>query len=209
MKKTFLRFINIAIGTFALGLSLCVLAIPIHAETASNDSVQVHRGIYSHDRDAHSQSVLAEQVRHKLAMLPWYNVFDWLEGEVSANGEVTLRGQVVKPVTKSDAASSMKRIEGITRVDNQIEVLPLSPNDDRIRRSVYRSIFNFNSPLFRYSEGSVPPIHIIVRNGHVTLKGVVANGTDSQMAYIRANEVPGVFSVTNRLQVEQSRHRNG
>jgi osmotically-inducible protein OsmY len=210
MNKSIWTFIRVMFGTLALGLLLCVQTAPVNAETGSQqDDVQLHRGKYSRDRDAHSQMLLAEQVRHKLAMLPWYNVFDWLEGYVTPEGEVTLRGQVVKPVTRSDAASSVKRIEGVTQVNNQIEVLPLSPFDDRIRLRVYRTIFNFNSPLFRYSQGSVPPIHIIVRNGNVTLKGVVANNMDSQIAYMRANGVPGVFSVTNQLQVEQSRRRNG
>ncbi|MBZ5535030.1 MAG: BON domain-containing protein [Acidobacteriia bacterium] len=210
MNKSNWTFIKVMFGTFALGLSLCLMNVPANAETgARQDSTQLHRRGSSYDRDSHTQALLAEQVRHKLAMLPWYNVFDWLEGYVTPEGEVTLRGEVVKPVTKSDALSSVKHIEGVTQVNNQIEVLPLSPFDDRIRLRVYRSIFNFNSPLFRYSEGSVPPIHIIVRNGHVTLKGVVANDTDSQIAYMRANGVPGVFSVSNQLQVEQSRHRNG
>ncbi|MBZ5555474.1 MAG: BON domain-containing protein [Acidobacteriia bacterium] len=210
MNKSLGTLIKVMFGTFALGVSLCIVNTTAIADTGSKqDSVKLHGGAASQDRDFRAQSVLTEQVRHKLAMLPWYNVFDWLEGYVSPEGEVTLRGQVVRPVTKSDAAASVKRIEGVTQVNNQIEVLPLSPNDDRIRLRVYRSIFNFNSPLFRYSEGSMPPIHIIVRNGHVILKGIVANGTDSQMAYMRANGVPGVFSVTNQLQVEQSRHRNG
>ena len=210
MNKSIWTFIKVMFGTLALGLLLCVQNTPANAETGSKqDSVELHRGRSSRDRDTRSQMLLAEQVRHKLAMLPWYNVFDWLEGYVTPDGEVTLRGQVVKPVTKSDALSSVKHIEGVTSVNNQIEVLPLSPFDDRIRLRVYRSIFNFGSPLFRYSQGSVPPIHIIVRNGHVTLKGVVANDMDSQIAYMRANGVPGVFSVSNQLQVEQSRHRNG
>jgi hyperosmotically inducible periplasmic protein len=212
MNKRLRTFIKVMVGMFALSVSLCILNTSAFAEKGSKqdqDNVQLHRGGYSHDRDSHSQMLLAEQVRHNLAMLPRYNVFDWLEGYVTPEGELTLRGQVVRPVTKSDALAKVKHIEGITRVDDQIEVLPLSTFDDRIRLRVYRTIFNFNSPLFRYSQGSVPPIHIIVRNGNVTLKGLVANDMDSQIAYMRANGVPGVFSVTNQLQVEHSKHRNG
>jgi hyperosmotically inducible periplasmic protein len=146
---------------------------------------------------------LVRQVRNELVTLPYYGVFDWLEGEVKGDGTVILRGQVVRPTTKSDAEGRVKDIEGVERVVNEIEVLPLSPNDDRIRLAVYRALFNYNSPLFRYATQAVPPIHIIVRNGRVTLKGVVASKNDSNLANIRARGVPGVFEVTNQLQVEQ------
>jgi hyperosmotically inducible periplasmic protein len=146
---------------------------------------------------------LIRQVRNELVTLPYYGVFDWLEGEVKGDGTVILRGQVVRPTTKSDAEGRVKDIEGVERVVNEIEVLPLSPNDDRIRLAVYRALFNYNSPLFRYATQAVPPIHIIVRNGRVTLKGVVASKNDSNLANIRARGVPGVFEVTNQLQVEQ------
>ena len=119
-----------------------------------------------------------------------------------AAGFVILRGQVVRPTLKSDAEHVVSKIRGVEKVVNQIEVLPLSPNDDRIRRAVYRAIFNFNGPLFRYALGVVPSIHIIVKNGNVTLKGVVANQADSSLANIKANAVSGVFSVKNELTVE-------
>jgi len=75
--------------------------------------------------------------------------------------------------------------------------------DDQLRIALYRAIFNFNSPLFRYATQSVPPIHIIVKNGHATLKGVVMNQMDSQLAYMAAQGVPGVFEVKNELMIEQ------
>ncbi|HEY0765884.1 MAG TPA: BON domain-containing protein [Pyrinomonadaceae bacterium] len=145
---------------------------------------------------------LVREVRHELRMLPYYGVFDWLEFEVQPDNTVVLRGQVVRPTTKSDAEGRVKDVEGVSRVDNQIEVLSLSPNDDRLRRALYRAIYNFNSPLFRYATQSVPPIHLIVDRGHATLKGVVSNKGDAQLAYIRARGVPGLFSVKNELVVE-------
>jgi hyperosmotically inducible protein len=148
---------------------------------------------------------LANDVRHELLMLPYYDVFDWLEGQVRPDGTVVLRGQVVRPTTRKDAEKRVEDIEGVERVVNEIEVLPVSPGDDRIRLAVYRAIFSFNSPLFRYATRSVPPIHIVVKNGRVWLKGVVATEGDKNIANIRARGVPGVFGVTNELAVERSR----
>src|SRR5678816_1294188 len=142
---------------------------------------------------------IVREVRHELVTLPYYGVFDWLEYEVQNDGTVILRGEVVRPTTKSDAEGRVKDIDGVRGVVNQIEVLPLSPSDDRARRGLYRAIYNFNSPLFRYATQSVPPIHLIVKRGHATLKGVVANRNDAQLAYIRARGVPGLFSVKNEL----------
>ena len=145
---------------------------------------------------------IVREVRHELVTLPYYGVFDWLEYEVQPNGTVTLRGQVVRPSTKSDAGKRVEEIEGVTRVVNQIETLPLSPNDDRLRRALYRQIYGFNSPLFRYAHQAVPSIHLVVSRGHATLKGVVSNRGDATQAYIRARSVPGLFSVKNELKVE-------
>lgn len=150
---------------------------------------------------------IVREVRHELVTLPYYGVFDWLEYEVQNDGTVILRGQVVRPTTKSDAAGRVKDIDGVRRVENDIEVLPLSPQDDRLRRALYRAIYSFNSPLFRYATQSVPPIHLIVKRGHATLKGVVANRADAQQAYIRARGVPGLFSVRNELIIESERER--
>jgi hyperosmotically inducible periplasmic protein len=150
---------------------------------------------------------IVKEVRHELVTLPYYGVFDWLEYEVQNNGTVILRGEVVRPSTKSDAEGRVKDIDGVRGVENQIEVLPVSPSDDRARRALYRAIYNFNSPLFRYATQSVPPIHLIVKRGHATLKGVVANRNDAQLAYIRARGVPGLFSVKNELIVEGEQPR--
>lgn len=210
MNKRLWMLIKVMFATFVFGVSWGTLNFPVNASVVSQqDRIQLNRGRSSRERATRSQILLANEVRHKLVMLPWYNVFDWLEGEVTPEGAVTLRGQVVRPVTKSDAEASVKHIEGVTRVNNEIDVLPLSPFDDRLRVRVYRSLFNFNSPLFRYAEGSVPPIHIIVKNGNVTLKGIVATSMDSQLAYMAANGVPGAFRVTNELRVEQSERKRG
>src|SRR5215469_17498915 len=147
-----------------------------------------------------AQNRLAREVRHELVLLPYYGVFDNLAFRVDGS-TVTLLGQVVNPVTKDDAQRSVKGIEGVTRVDNQIKVLPLSPMDNQIRRAEFRAIYS--SPGFeKYAFQAVPPIHIIVDNGHVRLVGVVLNQMDKQLAYTRANSVPNVFSVTNDLRVE-------
>jgi hyperosmotically inducible protein len=152
---------------------------------------------------ARVQSYLIKEVRHELIMLPYYNLFDWLEYEVQPNDSVILRGQVISPTLKWDAENSVKRIEDVRQVVNQIELLPLSPDDDRIRRAVYRAIYDENSPLFRYALQAVPSIHIILKNGNVTLKGVVDSPSDSDLANIKARGVPGAFEVKNELQVEK------
>jgi hyperosmotically inducible protein len=148
------------------------------------------------------QARLQKEVRHELVMLPYYDVFDNLAYKVDG-GTVTLFGQVTRPTLKSDAERSVKGIEGVERVDNRIEVLPLSPNDDQIRRAVYRAIYG-TTGLDRYGLRAVPTIHIIVKNGHVTLEGAVANEGDKNLANIKANGVSGVFSVTNNLQVDRT-----
>jgi hyperosmotically inducible periplasmic protein len=145
---------------------------------------------------------LYKEVRHELVMLPYYGVFDNLSYKVDADGTVTLLGQVARSSLKSDAESNVKRIEGVEKVVNNIEVLPTSINDDRIRRAVYRSIYG-NSVLSSYQLRAVPPIHIIVKKGNVTLEGVVARAMDKQVAGVQANGVHGVFSVTNNLLVEE------
>jgi hyperosmotically inducible protein len=144
---------------------------------------------------------IAREVRHELVMLPYYGVFDNLSYSVSGS-TVTLSGQVTRPTLKSDAGNVVKDIEGVERVVNNIEVLPTSPNDDRTRMAVYRAIYG-QAALNRYGLQAVPPIHIIVKNGNVTLEGVVANEGDKNIANVQANGVSGVFSVTNNLRVEK------
>ena len=155
------------------------------------------------NRNARRMEALKEEVRHQLVTLPYYTVFDWLQAQVKPDGTVTLMGEVTRPTTKDDAESRVKKLEAASRVVNNIEVLPLSPMDDELRVALYRAIFRFDSPLFRYGTQSVPPIHIIVKNGRVTLKGTVLNQGDSQIAYIAARGVPGTFEVKNELQIEQ------
>ena len=142
---------------------------------------------------------LEARVRHELLMLPYLSLFDDLSYRVDGT-TVTLFGEVTEPVLKRDAENVVKRTEGVTAVNDQIEVLPLSPMDNQIRWREYRAIFGYG-PLQRYSLGALPSIHIIVKNGNVTLKGAVSSNMDKQLVYTRANGVPGVFSVTNDLQV--------
>ncbi len=153
--------------------------------------------------EARDLTYLTKEIRKELVTLPYFTVFDWLEGNAEADGTVYLRGQVTRPTLKKDAQRRVERVEGVDRVINRIEVLPLSPNDDRLRRAVFRELFNFNSPLFRYGQQAVPPIHIIIRNGRLTLKGVVASKGDSDLANIKARGVPGLFEVRNELRVEK------
>lgn len=146
---------------------------------------------------------LSSQVRHQLVMIPYYSVFDDLNYTVNdATGVVTLSGDVTWPVVKGDALNSVKKIPGVTKVVDNIHVLPLSPMDNQIRRAEYRAIYGF-STLSRYGVGSLRAIHIIVDNGHVRLIGTVDSQADKDTAYIRANAVPNVFSVTNDLRVAE------
>jgi hyperosmotically inducible protein len=149
-----------------------------------------------------SQDRLVREVRHELIMLPYYGVFDNLSFRIEGR-TVILDGQVVKPVVKSDAENTVKRIEGVDKVVNNIEVLPPSSMDDRTRRALYRSIYSYG-PLFKYANMTVPSIHIIVKNGRVTLEGVVDSEADKNMAGVRANLVPGTFQITNNLRVVSS-----
>jgi len=158
------------------------------------------------DRDqpsARSQERITREVRHELLMLPWFGVFDNIAFKVDGS-TVTLLGQVVRPSLKSDAQNALKHIEGVEKVDNQIEVLPPSPMDDNLRLLLYRSIYGYPS-LEKYALGVQKPIRIIVKNGHATLEGVVDNEADKNLAGLRANVVPGLFSVTNNLQVVPSK----
>jgi hyperosmotically inducible periplasmic protein len=144
---------------------------------------------------------LESKVRHELVMLPYLNVFDNVSFRIDG-GTVTLFGEVTKPVLKSDAANVVKHLEGVTHVENQIEVLPLSSFDDGIRLRTARAIFGYPA-LQRYGMGTQPSIHIIVKNGNVTLVGFVSRDMDKQLAFARANAVPGVFAVDNQLQIEK------
>jgi hyperosmotically inducible periplasmic protein len=148
-------------------------------------------------------SRLERQIRHELVMLPNYGVFDHLSFRLD-QGKVVLSGQVSRPTLKQEAERVVQSVEGIREVENQIEVLPVSGQDDDIRLAVYRAIYG-HTALNRYQIQAVPPIHIIVSNGNVTLEGVVANESDKNIANMQARSVPGVFSVNNNLQVEKDR----
>jgi hyperosmotically inducible protein len=167
--------------SLALALALAVSSAPLFARAPQGD--------------------LGDAVRHELVMLPYYNIFDDLGYQVDGS-TVILTGDVTQPVLKSDAEHAVKHVPGVTNVVNNIRVLPLSPFDNQTRLAVYRSVFSFGS-LYRYAMGANPSVHIIVDNGHVILKGVVDNEADKNLAYIRANGVPGVFSVTNDLRVAE------
>jgi hyperosmotically inducible protein len=142
---------------------------------------------------------LIKEVRHQLVLLPYYSVFDNLAFKVEGS-KVILIGQVVRPTLKSDAEAAVKSIEGVSSVENDIEVLPVSPMDDQLRRALFRAIYG-EPALSRYALSAVPSIHIIVKNGNVTLEGVADNETDKNLAGLRANGVPNVFSVKNNLVV--------
>jgi len=195
-------------------LGLAVLGVAQQAQPVpSNDqSVQTQPNSAAQSQAANetlspeSQDRLVKEVRHELIMLPYYGVFDNLAFRVDGR-TVILEGQVVQPVVKSDAGNSVKRIEGVEKVVNNIEVLPPSPIDDRIRRAVYQSIYSYG-PLFKYGGMAVPPIHIIVKSGRITLEGVVDNETDKGLAGMRANQVPGTFQVTNNLRVVNSSNQS-
>jgi hyperosmotically inducible protein len=146
-----------------------------------------------------SAEKLYKEVRHQLVMLPWYSVFDNLAYKVEGD-KVTLYGEVTRPSLKSDAEAAVKSVEGVGSVANNIEVLPPSPMDDQLRRALFRAIYG-DAGLSRYSVQAVPSIHIVVKNGNVTLEGVVDNETDKNIANLRANGVPNVFSVKNNLVV--------
>ena len=166
-----------------LPLILMLLAGPVSAD---------HKKASGYER-------FVREIRHELVMLPYYGVFDNLSYKVDGYN-VTLMGQVTRPTLKSSAERVVKDIEGVTSVTNNIEVLPTSPNDDRLRIALYRAIYG-HTALNRYSLQAVPPIHIIVRNGNVALEGVVATEGDKNIAGIQANTVSGVFSVKNNLRV--------
>ncbi len=142
-----------------------------------------------------------KKVRKELVKLPYYGVFDNLAYSVEG-GTVTLFGQVVRPSTKDDAERSVAKIEGVERVVNRIEVLPLSSFDNSIRVRTYRTLARAGG-LYRYFLGANPSVHLVVNRGHLSLEGVVANEGDRRLAYITARGVPGVFSVTNNLRTDQ------
>ena len=177
--------------------TLIVIALVVFAAAAALAFAQTKA---QPERIAHYEEWLTEQVLNVLVLLPWYSVFDHLAFEVDGS-EVTLLGKVTQPSTKSDAEKAIRSMEGVTNVINKIDVLPASPMDNQIRRAEFRAIYS-EARLEKYAVGAVPPIHIVVEGGRVTLEGVVASQADKDAAGIRAKTVPNVFSVTNNLRVE-------
>ena len=171
-----------------------LLLSPLFAE-----SVRASQQGAREQQETRANQNLVREVRHQLLLLPYYSVFDNLAFRVDGD-RVTLEGQVVRPTLKSDAQAAVKSIEGVSEVTNNIEVLPTSGMDDQLRRALYRAIYG-DATLNKYSWSSVASIHIIVKNGHVTLDGVVDNDSDKNVAEIRAKSVPNVFSVGNNLKV--------
>ena len=167
-------------------LFLCLFLAPLEAQRGSEPSPKFTQRVQ-------------KQITHEILMLPYYGVFDVIGFKVEGYN-VTLLGHVVNATLKSDAEHAIKKIEGVEHINNQIEILPPSPMDDGLRRQLFRAIYGY-APLQRYGVGSNRPIHIIVDRGHVTLEGVVDSTGDRNIVNIRANGVPGVFSVTNNLQV--------
>ena len=176
-----------------VGVGVMALALSLGAAATTSDQAA---GPISEQGIARIQ----KQVRHQLNMLPYVNAFDYMTFSVDENGVVELNGEVTNPVVKSDAANVVKRIEGVERVENNIEVLPVSFFDNGLRVRLYRTIYGYG-PLQRYVLGVQKPIRIIVENGHVKLVGLVDSEMDKNLAGIRANGVFGVFSVENDLQV--------
>jgi hyperosmotically inducible periplasmic protein len=176
-------------GSILVAITLALCAFTLAQDTQREPS-------------ARAQERITREVRHELLMLPYFGVFDYIAYKVDGY-TVTLLGQVVRPTLKSDAENVVKRIEGVEKVDNQIEVLPPSPMDDRLRLKLFNAIYRY-APLQKYELGVQKPIRIIVKNGRATLEGVVDSEADKNLVGIRANSVSGIFSVTNNLQVQKS-----
>jgi osmotically-inducible protein OsmY len=183
--------------SMALAFGLC-FASPVK-------SAPMVQSAKSQRDDSKMVANLIREVRHQLVMLPYYSVFDNLTYAVDGD-KVTLNGQVTRPTLRSDAENAVKSIEGVATVVNNIEVLPLSPMDDDIRRSVYRAIYG-DSGLAPYALQAVPSIHIIVKNGNVILEGIADNESDKNLADMRARGVANIFSVKNNLTVANDKGR--
>lgn len=184
---------------FARSRSSGLLAVAVIL-MASAESLLAATSKHQAPRDeAQYEAWLQKEVRHQLVMLPWLSIFDNLEYRVEGT-KVVLMGQVVRPTLKDDAGRSVKNIEGVTEVDNQIQVLPPSEMDWQIRRAEYRAIYGF-AGLWKYAMGALPPVHIVVDTGRVALYGVVDSEADKNLIELRAKTVPNVFSVTDNLQV--------
>jgi hyperosmotically inducible protein len=180
--------------------TLMVLALPLGLGAADQAKTSSHMDPYVAGQA--NETALIKEVRHNLLMLPYYGVFDDLGFNVDGS-TVTLTGQVNDPTLKNDAGNAVKKIKDVTNVVNNIEVLPLSPADNTIRLGAYRAIYNDPTLSVRYAYRATPPIHIIVKNGHIRLEGVVSSQADKDIIGVRVNGVPGAFAVENDLQVSK------
>jgi hyperosmotically inducible protein len=181
-----------------------VLALATGAAAQKRKEPKMERNVPPSASAERARFAVARQVRHELLMMPYYGVFDWIQYDVQPDGTVVLDGKVTRPTIKSRAESVTEDVEGVTRVENRIQVLPPSGIDDQLRLRLYREIYS--GPLFKYQVGSLKAIHILVDHGHVTLEGLVNSSGDRTIANVRANSVPGIFSVTNNLQVTNGRN---
>ena len=179
-------------GILAMPVLLLALYVPAFAAGQSGNAQQ--------QQSQSTMTNLEKMVRRELILLPYYTVFDNLEFKIENGDTVVLSGQVVWPYLKVDAESAVKLVKGVNKVVNKIEVLPPLPFDNRIRRREFYAIYS-SVGFERYAIQAIPPIHIIVNNGHVTLEGTVEDEMDKNLAGIAANQVPQVFSVTNNLKV--------
>ena len=189
-------------GHFSLFIALlmgCAAFQPAFSADVKDKNTSAHMDPYV--QGPANEDKVVREVRHNLLMLPYYGVFDDIGFNVNG-GTVTLMGEVTKPTLKDDAGHALKKVEGVTNVVNNIEVLPLSPNDDRIRIDTYRAIYGDPALSTRYAYRAAPSIHIIVKNGNVRLEGIVANEGDKNIAGIRAKGVSGAFQIDNNLTVE-------
>jgi osmotically-inducible protein OsmY len=152
------------------------------------------------DENLRLRDRLAREIRAELLMLSSYGVFDHLEFQISPDNSVVLRGASTSDKLKSDAEIAVKEIETVASVRNDIEVLPALLDDQRLRQELFRAVYS--DALARYSNGATHPIHIVVRNGIVTLKGVVESESDKNLAAVQANTVNGIAGVRNELFVE-------
>jgi hyperosmotically inducible protein len=188
MKK---NLIVKSLGIAAIAFGLLISAAGIAATPAAQKDSQA------------GKDTLQREVVHQLRMLNYYTVFDNLAYGIDGN-RVILEGQVTNPEVKSEAVAAVKSVPGVTDVQDNIKVLPVSNDDDRIRRAAYRAIYG-EPQLSKYGFQSVQSIHIIVENGHITLEGTVDSQADKNIAGIRANSVPGAFSSKNNLLVRGER----
>jgi hyperosmotically inducible protein len=198
------RFSRIKINSLSAVATMAALIVALSVSalsTAPSALAGSSKTAQSNNNDQRSTEYITREVRHNLLLIPYYSIFDNLEYKVDGS-TVTLIGQVTSGhgVIKDEAEAAVKKIEGVDKVINNIEILPPSPDDEQIRYAEYRAIYSFPS-LQKYGWQSVSAIHIIVKGGHVTLEGVVDNQADKDAANIRANGVPNVFSVTNNLKV--------